>query len=565
MGGDPQQMIVGNKIASDSTPIKEGSWFDREVRWLRMDTLRAVWIAAAVLGVLIAYLGVIARLATGPINVFHNDALWMLDNGWRVLNGQVPHRDFYTPLGALEYWILAGGMLLARGSAQGLEMGFACFGLVIGIWSWLLSRWRLPALFALLVTAWIVFTVSSPSPLGFGPEFLSCAMIQNREAYGLAGIVLVECAFARERARFGGGLSSGIALILLAFLKLNFFGVAGLMLLASVPLRRDELPRLWGFLAGLFSATLVISILLRFSFAAFFADMIFVLHAHAPLTLAATMTGVVTCAKSGAVWLVAALMVTLLVLAAPARRWNRRSITLVALSCIVLASGPLFLQTNTLENRCTLASLWVIILVEQITAMHLQIREKQKPLTVVLIALGLGSIVTDLVPNIASVANVGIYQSPATKKEGLRIDAPGMENMRFYDSTAFYDSVKAGDGDGTYYVKVLNDGLALLRGQSRNDESILVLGFTNPFSYLLRRKPAEGGSSFLFIPTSITPDHMPAVDRIFGDADLMMLPQYEGTHQQSDQFIQNYYRNYLLENFHFVAKSQDWSLYRRNK
>jgi hypothetical protein len=139
-----------------------------------------------------------------------------------------------------------------------------------------------------------------------------------------------------------------------------------------------------------------------------------------------------------------------------------------------------------------------------------------------------------------------------------------MENIRFYDSTAFYDNVRAGDGDGNYYVKVLNDGLALLRGQSRKDESILVLGFTNPFSYLLRRKPAEGGSSFLFIPTSITPDHMPTVDRIFGDADVMMLPQYEGTHQQSDQFIQSYYRNYLLENFHFVAKSQDWSLYRRN-
>jgi hypothetical protein len=151
------------------------------------------------------------------------------------------------------------------------------------------------------------------------------------------------------------------------------------------------------------------------------------------------------------------------------------------------------------------------------------------------------------------------------KAAGVRIPAYGIDNLRLYDSTSFYDKVRAGDGDGTYYANCLSDGLGLLRNQSSSNESVLVLGFINPFSYLLQRKPAEGGSSFLMLPTSLTETHMPAMDRVFGNADLMMLPDYEGTHRASDQFIEAYYRSYLLQNFHFIAKSQYWSLYRRNR
>lgn len=546
-------------------PVQQSSWFDREVGWIRADGGKTIWVVAGLLVLLAAYLGVIARFATGPINVFHNDALWMLDNGWRVLNGQVPHRDFYTPLGAFEYWILGGGMLLAHGSARGLAIATSGFGLAVGIWSWLLCRRRLPPLFSLLITVWLVFTATCPAPLGFGPEFLSCAMIQNRQAYALLGIVLLECAFAPARSRFSGGASSGIALVILAFLKLNFFGVGALMVLASFPLRKCEMPRIGGLLAGSAAALLAMAASLRFSLGAFIGDMFFVLHAHAPLTLSSTIAGVITCGKSGSVWLVILMTIAVVSFRKPAERWNRGTLTLVALGFLVLASGPLFLQTNSLENKCTLAALWVIILLEQVTAIHLRVPDSQKQFTVALIALGLGGIAVELIPNLAIAANLVNYQSAAMKSQGLRIDAPGMDDVRFYDSTSFYDKVPTGDGNGTYYVGVLDDGLALLRAQSQPQESVLVLGFSNPFSYLLRRTPANGGSSFLFIPTSISQDHMPPVDRVFGDADLMMLPQYESTHRDGDQFIENYYRGYLLQNFQFVAKSKDWSLYRKNK
>ena len=324
------------------------------------------WIELAVLCALVVYLLVIATLSLGPINVFHNDALMLLDDGWRVLNGQVPHRDFFSPLGPLEFWIVAGGMLLAKGGAQGIAIGIAVFGFAIGLWGWLLSKRRLPALFCLLITSWLVLTAASPTPLGFDPRFLSCAMIYNRQGYALLGLILLECAFAAENNRFWGGVSSGAALVLIFFLKLNFFGVAALMLLITVPLTSVGLTRIWGFLAGAVGAFLAFLVYPRFSMAAFVSDMSFIIRARgSSVNLSGTIKGIATCAQSSAVWMVVAMTIALVLLIAPKQRRRRQSVNLVLLGFVVLASGPLFLQTNSLENNCQLASLWIIVLLEK--------------------------------------------------------------------------------------------------------------------------------------------------------------------------------------------------------
>ena len=230
----------------------------------------------------------------------------------------------------------------------------------------------------------------------------------------------------------------------------------------------------------------------------------------------------------------------------------------------MLASGPLFLQTNSLENRCQLASLWIIILLERITAIHPLQSGRNKVVTLALTAACLGGIVSSVVPDVISALNLLPYRSAEMKAAGARIAAPGMENMRFYDSTSFYEGSKQmGDGDGAYFVDTVNDGLAELKKDSPQQETILALGFHNPFSYLLRRNPAKGGSSYLFMGNSITENYMPSEDRVFGNADLMVLPDIGGTHQTSDVYIQNYYRAYLLQHFHLVARSQFWQLYRR--
>jgi len=252
-----------------------------------------------------------------------------------------------------------------------------------------------------------------------------------------------------------------------------------------------------------------------------------------------------------------------IILSMPQQRRRGKITTLALLSFIVLASGPLFLQTNSLENRCQLASLWIIVLLDPVSELHLRLKAG-KIATLALTAACLGGVAAALVPDVSSTLNLLSYNTSSQKASGSLIPAPGMEKMRFYDSTPFYDKVKFGDGDGTYYAETLNDGINLLNSKTRPDETILVLGFHNPFSYLLRRKPAAGGSSYLFVGNSMSADHMLPGNSVFDHADLMMLPENEGTHRVSDQFIQTYYRDDLLRNFDFVANSNYWKLYRRS-
>ena len=270
---------------------------------------------------------VIATLSLGPINVFHNDALMLLDDGWRVLNGQVPHRDFFSPIGPLEF-----GLLRVECRWRGWRTGNCdrhrsirvCYR-PLGLAS--LPR-LLPALFCLLITSWLVLTVASPTPLGFDPQFLSCAMIYNRQGYALLGLILLECAFAAENNRFWGGVSSGAALVLIFFLKLNFFGVAALMLLITVPLTSVGLTRIWGFLAGAVGAFLAFLVYPRFSMAAFVSDMSFIIRARgSSVNLSGTIKGIATCAQSSAVWMVVAMTIALVLLIAPSNAGGGKAST----------------------------------------------------------------------------------------------------------------------------------------------------------------------------------------------------------------------------------------------
>src|SRR5436309_1812916 len=94
----------------------------------------------------------LARAYTGlsGIQVYTHDAFGALDGAWRLLNGQKPHADFYTPLGPLIYLLTAVGLRLSHGGAEGFGYSQALTGFVLGLWTYCLSRRRLGHLPAIL-------------------------------------------------------------------------------------------------------------------------------------------------------------------------------------------------------------------------------------------------------------------------------------------------------------------------------------------------------------------------------------------------------------------------------
>jgi hypothetical protein len=553
----PQQ---GERMSDlSSVPNEHSALLDRSMKWLLVGELETRWIRWAFVLAAALYFICLAIFETGPINAYGNDALVLLDGGWRLLNGQVPYRDFYLALGPLEYMITAGGMALSQSSPQGIAIGNVAFGITVGVWGWLISRRRMPSVPALIVTAWLILTATSPTPLGSSWNVISCAMIYNRHGYALLGVVLVECAFASERNRFWDGVSIGIALSLLAFLKLNFFGAAFLLLLATIPLKRNEMRRVWGILAGASCTAAAFCLYLRFAISAFLSDMLFVTQARGASLKVQGIIGDIAGSAEMVTLAIMTIVATLLI--SPGKLRLRHGVRLILLGCIVIVTADLLRRTNTAETQFQLATLWTAVLLGRLTMAYP--RSKEKTAIAAVIALSLGGIAAQFFADAESLKTLLGYSSPSIRSMGANIAGNGMERLKFYD---LEDANGPSSIDSNrFYAACVNDGLALLARSSTPQESVLTLGFHNPFSYLLRRKPALGGSPIFIFGYTISRTRLLDANRVFGNADLIMTPHYPSSHQGSDADIEEAYGSYLSQHFTFVASTEWWSLYRRNK
>jgi hypothetical protein len=544
------------KVAS--IPRRNTAMTDRFVGWLNIGERDSRLIRWAFAFAAALYLVFIAVAETGPVARYGHDILLFLDGGWRILNGQMPYRDFNLPLGPLEYLLVAGGMLLTNASPQGIAIASATVGLAVGIWGWFLSSRRMPVIPAMLVTAWLILTSTAPTSLGYAtPNFPSCAMIYNRQGYALLGLVIVECVFANRRHGFLSGVSSGIALALMAFLKLNFFGYAGLFLLASIPTRRQEMPRVWGCLAGFAGITATFLLYLRTAMPAFIADMTLAAQARQSRSDPNHFFGGPS--GRGQMLVLALLTIAALFLIARGKIERRYVVRMVLIGCVVIASRPYFRFTDSGETGFQLAALWAAILVD---ALLMAYRESGFKVAVsAVIALGLVGFVAEILPDAESVLTLMRFSTSSVQARGFSVAGVGLERLKFYDlpgteSIASYDN-------GHYLVDNLNDGRALLEKYSAQTESVFAIGYRNPFSYVLRRKPAFGGSTLLQIDYNFSEKNPLDADLVFGNADLIMVPHYQSGIEPSNTMIVEIYRPYLQQHFAFVASSQSWSLYRR--
>src|SRR5512143_133891 len=87
--------------------------------------------------------GIAFFIGSVPTRIFGHDNFFLLENGWRVVNGQRPHVDFASPWGPVTVLIAGLGLTLSGFTVDGIGYGNAIFGLLIGLWSYRLVRDRL--------------------------------------------------------------------------------------------------------------------------------------------------------------------------------------------------------------------------------------------------------------------------------------------------------------------------------------------------------------------------------------------------------------------------------------
>lgn len=179
----------------------------------------------------------------------------LLDGAWRIVNGQVPHTDFHTPLGSLTFLVVAFGMKIAAPSAASITYGNLLLLALLIPWAWCIASARLPWAIAFVFTLFAGFYLISPRPLSNAFRETTYAMIYNRQGYVLI-MMLVLCLFLRPRDSTKqfvslNGVFVGGLLALLLYCKITYFLAAAILTPIAIVLDL-RLPRWYLASAGAF-------------------------------------------------------------------------------------------------------------------------------------------------------------------------------------------------------------------------------------------------------------------------------------------------------------------------
>jgi hypothetical protein len=379
-----------------------------------------------------------------------------------------------------------------------------------------------------------------PTTIGDIPAGITPATTYNRCGYALVALLMIEALSARRPGRgrdeFIGGLSTGIVLGTLLFLKISFFMGAGFLLLALAPLRKQTRGRWYGIAAASGITVLAFAWYLRFDLAAMYNDLLTVAH-----TKHVKLGGYL--AKDVIVSACPFLLFTDLISRTAASRWDRNAIQLAGLG--VCLAGFFFLLTSWQFYGLPLNSVMAILLLDRTVP-------ESAPVTPVpglrFSILLLGSFFA-LIYIGSEAAGLNYALSEKLKQTPhTGFTAPTLVG---FNSTVEHD-----------YVEYVNEGCNLLQLHRRPEDTVLSLNFTNPFSFALRMKPPSQGTTWLQYGTDFDDVHGPAPERIFGDASLVMLPKIFSDGTLPDT-VPRIYGPFLKQHYALAAESPNWWLYRR--
>jgi hypothetical protein len=540
----------------------------------RLATRPSGWLILSVLSIALVS-GTV--LVLGPSQIMGPwDVFILLEGGWRIFIGQVPHTDFYNPIGPLVYWLVAVGMHIGRPSLAAYVYGNLFFlALVSALGAFTFFR-KLPAHFAFLLTLFIAVLIVASRPLGWNSALTTYAMIYNRYGWALISILFVQLfvedqdILAARSATFDAG-SAGVVLGLIFFCKVNFFIIA----LAAVPLAMFLRPRLRsrivltaiGFATVCFGVWLVTGV----NALDYIRDIAF---AASSQSVGQRLLWLRHSLKAnfgngllmGGIWWY--------LIAQPAMRrqasWRHATRTTLILGWI-LGSALVITIGNCLEQSDV-----PLFLVSGIILLDAWRRE-QKGLALDPKSPARRTYI------VASLIVVGIFFGGIFGKDLLSLarsplkrvtEASGTPLSQRFDAESLRDFVIPDTSDvKTSYSRAgdtparINEGLALLRHHTSPQSRLAVLGLTDPFSFALGLTPPRGAPLWWDLDFSFTRIHFPPPELVFAEATLVMYPvpvqPENGCCWDTVRVLHEIYDGYLRRHYAEVGRSVHWVVLER--
>lgn len=536
---------------------------------------RTRWLVAGALAAF-AFIAVLMLVLPGKtvLATHLGDLLTFLDAAHRLAGGQVPNRDFHSPLGPLAYALLAlgyvwsgfGGMMLLATAL------FAVLLLPLAIYSCLS---RLPWPIALAFGLYIIVLSVAPAAIGEVAPRPMFAMFYNRFGYALLSLLFL---FVLPRQQGLGSRWLDIAVmaaswLLLFYLKITYaaVGAAFLVALAWFPhVRREAI----GALVAAAVGVLVVELFWGGT-AGYIGD----------IRAAASATGTV---RGGVVGLLATtvnniqgayLFGAVLLLALVNRiRYD------YMLLCLFMGAAGILLDRHNAQGPGILTFIPGALVATLAPRREADGAVGRSMLGSILLV---GALVLPIA--VGAAGNLAFHFLTAVRQRPPEFAGPRFPNLMIAQaptSTAAQPSaavIDAGEhgcgpvnparlnldnrrGQETLgerqFLAAIRNGAELLEREPRLGGKVLVPDLANPFNALTGRTAPTGIAAFYDAEITFSEAvHQPA-ETMFRDVGILMIPKYPHKYPTFD-LMRRIYGGYIAANFDLAARSECWDAYRK--
>lgn len=520
------------------------------------------------------------------------DSAFLLDGGWRLLGGQRPHTDFYSPLGSAPLMLTAAGMVVGGPCASALGYGYAMLFPLVTLIAWTLARRRLPAVAALIFASLVGFTLVATHYPGHPFHDTTYAAQYNRLGSALLSLLLLQTLLpptekpSRSVAVLEG-VCSGAVLAVLLFTKITYFGM-GILAVAVGALAFGVVGVAWSGMLGAFAAVAFMIIwYLGFDVPAFLADMRMLAAVQDPAGRMEALFNAVRWNR-GALGLLLAMMAISI---RPMRHqrgdtgqpgWLHTSLVATA----AIAIGLFIYSTDGISGIPPAFAVAGLVLSEGFRRRCL-VSERLAPetfesgfkylLSNALVACLAGVIIVH--GSLSVVYSFGwrylsVDRLPATAVVQSRtmqdvILPPRAEELRLVDQDAVIASILKRDPDqpaltSYQYASWVNDGLTLIRPHVDDQSRIFVMDWVNPFSFALELPSPRGDALYWHTGRVFDERHFPQPGKVFGEVTLVMVPK-RALQPASKRMLERLYGPILKSRFEPIDESRLWTLYGRRQ
>lgn len=483
-----------------------------------------------------------------------NDLLLILDGAYRVTWGEVPSRDFHTPLGPLAYYLPAVGYGLSGNFGGALPAAMALTTLVLLLPMLHVFGSRLHSVIALLFGAFLLLILAAPINLGEGITSLSFAKFYNRIGWVALGILLIMHLHPRRESARQGFLdclcAAGLTLIML-YTKFTY-GIVALSFLILTLTDREQ--RRWslGSLGLIVIACAAIE-------AVWQSSLVYLSDLRIALEVGGRLRG--TWGQIADHILGNLTDYVLLALFAGLALKRRPSLRDTAFYFFCAITGFLIINQNfqawgivALHAASAVAAEKWLRAEAEAASTHVGRMSSGAGIQLLFLALVLPTIVH-------CTASLGLHMISASMRAGQPLPFNGLERVRLANLWTWGEYETA-----NLYLAGLREGAELLSEADVTGLRIAALDLANPFPMFLNAPPPKGDLPWLQWGRTLNASAFIPAQLLLAQAEVVMEPKSAGDQAQADSALiglKGLYGSYVDEHFEVVRETSHWRMHRR--